>query len=334
VGGEGRYDDIGRVGLFRTRARQPVATVREDAVKEGSIGLFASNEFTFSKKLRSYLGIRYDHFDFDVRAKTQPENSGNANDGKASLKGSLIYTPVAPLEFYVSAGQGFHSNDARGTTIRTDPVTGEAADRVDALVGSLGGEIGARLFISDRLQATAALWTLRLDSELLFVGDAGNTEATRPSRRKGIEAGLYYFGARNISGEVEVSYTKSRFGDSDPVGNSIPGSIPLVVSGGMTFKADSGWLASGRLRYFGKYPLIEDESVKSDGSLLVNVRAGREWGRIGAYVDLFNLFNSRDHDVDYFYASRLPGEPAEGVEDKHFHVFQPRSARLSLRYSF
>jgi hypothetical protein len=51
-------------------------------------------------------------------------------------------------------------------------------------------------------------------------------------------------------------------------------------------------------------------------------------------VDLFNLFNSRDHDVDYFYASRLPGEPAEGVEDKHFHVFQPRSARLSLRYSF
>lgn len=334
VGADGRYDDVGRVGLFRTKARLPVATVREDAVKEGSIGLFASNEFTFSDKLRTYFGIRYDYFDFDVRARTHPDNSGKANDDKVSVKGSVIYKPVDPLELYLSAGQGFHSNDARGTTIRIDPVSGEAADRVDALVGSIGGEFGARLFISDHLQATAALWTLRLDSELLFVGDAGNTEASRPSRRRGVEAGLYYFGSRNVSGEVEVSYTKSRFPDADAAGNRIPGSIPLVVSGGLTFKANSGWLASGRLRYFGKYPLIEDNSVKSDGSLLVNLRAGREWGRIGAYVDLFNVLNSRSHDVDYFYASRLPGEPLEGVDDIHFHVFQPRSARLNLRYSF
>ena len=334
VGADGRYDDIERVGLFRTKARQPVATVREDAVKEGSLGLFASNEFTFSEKLRTYVGVRYDYFDFDVRAKTLPENSGAATDDKVSIKGSVIYKPVDPLELYLSAGQGFHSNDARGTTIRTDPVSGEAADRVDALVGSVGGEVGARLFISDRLQATAALWTLRLDSELLFVGDAGNTEPSRPSRRKGIEAGLYYFGSRNLSGEVEVSYTRSRFRGADPAGDRIPGSIPLVVNGGLTYKAENGWLASGRLRYFGKYPLIEDNSVGSDGSLLVNLRAGREWGRVGAYIDVFNVLNSRDHDVDYFYASRLAGEPVEGVEDTHFHVFQPRSARLSLRFSF
>lgn len=108
----------------------------------------------------------------------------------------------------------------------------------------------------------------------------------------------------------------------------------MVVSGGLTYKTDSGWLASGRLRYFGKYPLIEDASVKSDGSLLVNLRAGREWGRVGAYIDVFNVLNSRDHDVDYYYASRLPGEPGKGVEDMHFHVFQPRSGRLNLRFSF
>ncbi len=80
--------------------------------------------------------------------------------------------------------------------------------------------------------------------------------------------------------------------------------------------------------------MIEDDSVKSDGSLLVNLRGGREWGRFGAFIDVFNLFDSKDHDVDYFYASRLPGEPAEGVEDIHYHIFQPRSVRASLRYSF
>jgi len=334
VGIDGRYDDIGRVGLFRTRQRQPVSTVREDKVKEGSIGLFASNEFTFNDKLRTYIGLRYDYFDFKVDAKSLVENSGKANDDKVSLKGSVIYKPSSALELYLSLGQGYHSNDARGTTIRIDPVSDDPTDPVDPLVSSTGGELGARLFLGDKLQATIAAWTLRLDSELLFVGDAGNTEASRPSKRDGVELGLYYFGRKNLSGEVEVSYTRSKFRDRDPVGNNIPGSIPLVISGGVTATSDNGWLATARVRYFGRYPLIEDKSVKSDGSLLVNLRGGREWGRFGAFVDIFNLFDSKDHDVDYFYASRLPGEPAEGVEDVHYHIFQPRSVRASLRYSF
>ena len=334
IGADGRYDDIGRVGLFRTRDREQVSTVREDAVKEASIGLFASNEFTFSDKLRTYVGLRYDYFDFKVDAKSLAENSGKANDDKVSVKGSVIYKPVPLLELYLSLGQGYHSNDARGTTIRIDPVSGDPADPVDPLVASTGGELGARLFLSDKLQATMAVWTLRLDSELLFVGDAGNTEASRPSKRDGVELGLYYFGSKNLSGEVEISYTRSKFRDNDPAGDTIPGSIPLVISSGITANTDNGWLATARLRYFGKYPLIEDESVKSDGSLLVNLRGGREWGRFGAFIDIFNVFNSKDHDVDYFYASRLPGEPAEGVEDIHYHIFQPRSVRASLRYSF
>ena len=333
VGADGRYDDIDRVGLFRTRARQLVSTVRDDAVREASIGLFASNEFNFSDTLRSYVGVRFDHFNFKVDARSLPENSGKANDSKVSLKGSVIFKPVAPLELYLSLGQGYHSNDARGTTIAIDPVSGDPAARVDPLVASKGGEVGARLFFSDKVQATLAAWTLRLDSELLFVGDAGNTEASRPSERDGVELGLYYFGSEYLSGEVEVSYTRSRFRDHDPVGDNIPGSIPLVISGGVTASNDRGWLATARVRYFGKYPLIEDKSVKSDGSLLVNLRAGREWGRIGAFIDVFNLFDSKDHDVDYFYASRLAGEPPEGVEDIHFHAFQPRGIRASLRYA-
>jgi hypothetical protein len=333
-GAEGRHDDIGRVGLFRTRDRAPVSTVREDAVKQTSLGLFASNEFTFSDEFRTYAGVRFDHFNFDVNALSLPANSGEARDSKVSLKGSIIYQPSEPLELYLSLGQGYHSNDARGTTIKIDPVFGDPADRVDPMVASKGGEIGARFFLNDRVQATLAAWTLRLDSELLFVGDAGNTEASRPSKRDGVELGLYYFPNKNLSGEVEVSYTKSKFRDPDPLGRHIPGSIPLVVSGGIVARADDGWTATARLRYFGKYPLIEDESVKSAGSLLVNLRAGREWGRFGAFLDVFNVLNSREHDVDYFYPSRLVGEPVEGVEDIHYHAFQPRSVRANLRYSF
>ncbi len=334
VGADGRFDDISTVGLFRSRERVRIGTVREDGVEEGSLGLFVANEFRFNESLRSYVGVRHDRYDFDVDARSLPENSGTAKDDATSLKASLIYQPFDPLELYASYGQGFHSNDARGTTIRIDPLSGDPADPVDALVDSEGAELGARLHINDRLQATLAVWSLRLDSELLFVGDAGGTEPSRPSQRDGVELGVYWFGSDNLSAELEASYTDAKFRDADPAGDEVPGSIPLVISAGMTARTDSGWLSTLRIRHFGAYPLIEDDSVESDGSTLVNLRFGKEWQQLALYLDVLNAFDSDDHDVDYFYASRLAGEPADGVEDIHFHVFQPRSLRLSARYSF
>ena len=334
VGAEGRYDDIDKVGLYRTTARQRTGTVREDSVGEGSIGLFIANEHRFTDTLRSYVGLRHDRFGFDVDARSLADNSGKARADATSLKASLVYQPVEPLDLYASYGQGFHSNDARGATIRVDPVSGDPAVPVDPLVKSRGAELGARIHLGDQLQATAAAWTLSIDSELLFVGDAGNTEASRPSRRDGFELGLYYFPNQTLAADFEVSYTNARFRDDDPAGREIPGAIPLVVSAGLTARSKSGWLASAQVRHFSPYPLIEDKSVESGGSTLVNLRVGRDWGRVGLYLDVLNALDSDDHDIDYFYASRLPGEPVEGVDDNHFHPFTPRSLRASLKVGF
>lgn len=334
VGAEGRFDDIERVGLYRTAARQRLSTVREDAVEEGSFGVHAANEFRFNDAWRTYVGVRHDRYDFDVDARSLPVNSGRADESATSAKASVAWTPSKSTELYLSYGQGFHSNDARGTTIRIDPVSGEPVDTVDALVDSEGYELGARLFFSDRVHATAALWRLDLDSELLFVGDAGTTEGSRPSRRDGVELGVYWFGNRYFEGDLEASYTRSRFSDADPAGDEIPGAIPLVVGAGITGKLDSGWTGTLRVRHFGRYPLIEDDSVESDGSTLVNLRVGKQWSRFGVHLDVLNLLASDDHDIDYFYASRLAGEPDEGVEDIHYHVFEPRTVRLSVRWNF
>ena len=333
VGAEGRYDDIGRVGLFRTVARQPLSTVRDDSVEEGSLGLFVANEFRFNDQWRTYVGVRHDRYAFDVDSSL-PANSGSADDSATSAKASVAWRPSALFEGYLSYGQGFHSNDARGTTITVDPVSGDPVDKVDPLVHSTGVELGTRFYFSERLHATAALWRLDLDSELLFVGDAGTTEGSRPSRRDGIELGMYWFGSRWFEGNLEASYTRSGFRDDDPAGDSIPGSIPLVVSAGVTGRNDANWYGSLQLRHFGAYPLIEDDSVESAGSTLVNLRIGKDWDHFGLALDLLNLFDSRDHDIDYYYASRLAGERLDGVDDIHFHVFEPRSARLTLRWRF
>jgi len=213
-----------------------------------------------------------------------------------------------------------------------DPNSGAPASKVTPLVRSRGAEIGGRLFAGERVNATLALWTLSLDSELLFTGDGGSTEPSRPTRRRGIEATLNWFPTEQISADLEASYSKARFSDPDPAGRDVPGAIPLVLSADVVARSAGGWLASARLRHFGRYPLIENGSVRSHGSTLLNLRAGREWGRYGVYLDLLNALDSRDHDIDYDFVSRLRGEPISGVEDTHFHVLEPRSLRFSLRY--
>ena len=105
-----------------------------------------------------------------------------------SPKASIVFGPFYKTEFFGNAGYGLHSNDIRGATITVDPndkVT--PLDRVPLLVRSKGAEIGIRTKAIEGLTSSLALFVLDFDSELLFVGDAGTTEPSRPSRRVGVE---------------------------------------------------------------------------------------------------------------------------------------------------
>jgi outer membrane receptor protein involved in Fe transport len=123
--------------------------------------------------------------------------------------------------------------------------------------------------------------------------------------------------------------------NDDPFGRYIPGSVQTVISGGVSVDTPRGLFGSARLRYFGPRPLIEDGSVKSQSTSLVNVQAGaRLFDNARVVADVFNVFNRTVSDIDYFYPSRLPGEPAAGIEDIHLHPALPRSVRVSLQVSF
>lgn len=329
-----RFDDISSVGLFHAQAQRRLGTTRQDAVRQLSVSPYLENQTRWLPKLRTTLGLRGDFYHFDVDADNAL-NSGVAQDGLASPKVSVILGPWLDTEFYLSAGYGFHSNDARGTTIRVDPLSGDPSDRVDALVRAKGTEVGVRSARLAGLQTTVSAFLLDIDSELLFIGDAGNTEASRPSRRYGLEWTNYYTPRPWLSFDADFAFSRANFKDQDPAGRSIPGAVERVIALGATVHDWHGYFGSVRLRHFGPRSLIENDSVRSAATTLLNAEAGFEF-RSGVRLALtaFNLFDAEDNDIEYFYASRLAGEAAAGVEDQHFHPVEPAQMRLTMTVPF
>ncbi|MDX8120817.1 TonB-dependent receptor [Janthinobacterium sp. GMG2] len=320
-------------GLYNTRQRQTVSTTRQDHIVESSIGVYGENSTRWSRWLRTVAGLRADAYRFDVRSD-RPENSGKASDHLFSPSLSVIAGPWRDTEAYINIGNGFHSNDARGTTITVDPKTGEAADKVTPLVRSRGLELGLRSAAVAGLQTSLSLYRLDFDSELLFIGDAGATEAGRPSRRYGIEFSSYYKAARWLSLDLDLAYARARSRGSDPAGDFIPGAIEGVAQLAMTVTPPGPWSGSLRLRYFGPRPLVEDNSVRSSASVGLNGRIAYQIDKtLRVEVEGYNLANRRDSAIDYYYASRLPGE-AQPVDDIHFHPVESRSLRLTLVKNF
>ena len=333
VGMQFRNDNIS-VGLFNTAARQRLSTTREDHVVESSVGVYFQNGLRWSDKFRTVAGLRSDFFRANV-ASDNAANSGKAKDHLVNPKLSMIFGPWAQTEYYVNYGRGFHSNDVRGATISVDPATALPASKVPLLVRTSGYEVGLRSAIVPRLQTTFTVFRLDFDSELLFVGDAGTTEPSRQSRRVGFEWANFYTPTPWLSIDADIAFSRARFTDADPAGNRIPGAVEGVAS--LTAAVDNRgpWYGSGRLRYFGPRPLIEDNTVRSRSTTLVSARVGYKFDKkMRLQFDAFNLLNRRSSQVDYFYTSRLPGEPAAGVSDTHFHPVEPRSFRVFAILNF
>ena len=329
-----RRDRLEPVALYSTAARERLSTTREDRVAVESGAPYFSNMIEWSRWLRTVAGLRADFYRFDV-ASNIPENSGKASDSMVSPKLSFIFGPWAQTEYFLNWGRGFHSNDARGTTITVDPKTGDPADPVNPLVRTTGYEAGLRSQRIRNVTTSLALWELKQDSELLFVGDAGTTEPSRPSKRTGLEWLVQWLPKPWIALDLTAAFTRARFTDPDPVGDRIPGAPESVASAGIAVDSLNGWFGSVRWRYFGPRPLIEDNSVRSQSTSLVNARVGYAMGKqVRAYVDVYNLFDRKASDIDYFYASRLQGEPAGGVNDVHFHPVEPRALRATLALTY
>lgn len=325
IGVQSRYDTI-RVSLGNTVQRQYRSTTRSDLVQERSAGIFVQNSTWWTDWLRSTIGWRGDYYNASVNSLFNAANSGTANATIGSPKAGLVIGPFAKTELFINAGEGFHSNDARGVTIKESPSDGSPVDSSPFLVKTRGAEIGLRTKLIPGLTSSIAVFTLESASEILFVGDAGDTEASRPSRRVGFEWSNDYRPVSWLGIEADLAMTRARFRGSNAdqaatyaeldgypasqignaPGNFIPGAPNMIASAGIRLGEAKGWFGALRYRYFGPRLLTEDAAFISPATGLLNGQIGYRFDngwRI--QLDAFNMLDSKSDQITYAYGSLL-----------------------------
>ncbi len=333
-----RNDSVGGpLGLYLTRETERLGTVRADEADQTSVGVFGETEIEWSRVVRTTFGLRGNVYRWNIESDN-PLNSGDDLASNLQPKVSAAFGPWKGTEFYANWGLGYHSNSGLGIVQRVDPFTGDPVNASPAFANARGSEFGVRTVAIKGLQTTATLWYLGFDSELVYVGDSGSTEAGPASRRTGVEITNYIYPNRWTALDLDLSFSRARYIGVPEGEDFIPGALNRVISGGISVNppagVGSGAFGSLRVRHFGPRSLIEDDSVRSEATTILNGEAGYKFSeRLRLTVEGFNLLDAEVSDIDYFFESRLRDEPAP-VEDIHFHAAIPRSFRLALQVSF
>jgi outer membrane receptor protein involved in Fe transport len=363
VGLQARLDNIRDVAIDPTYQRRIIGTRQDAGVTESNAALYAENTIHWRPWLVSTLGLREDEFDFDVRDKMRNAdgscnidsdplgcNTGSKRAAIFSPKLAIVLGPWARTTYFIDVADGYHSNDARGVT-RSGQNPGDLP--VTPLTRATSAEVGLSSSIVSNWQTSLDVFLLKLKSELVFDGDAGVTSPSGSTTRTGVEWSNAYHFNRWISADLNVAYTRGRFDHGVPaddlgcgdaasshpcarpiaiIGRYIPNSPTNVIDAGVTAQSPWGFFAAVRARHFGESPLVEDDSARSPAYTTIDLQLGyRPSERWLVALDVFNVFDVRWNDVEYYYASRLRNE-ASPQADYVIHPGIPRTLRARFEY--
>jgi outer membrane receptor protein involved in Fe transport len=339
VGLQLRHDNID-VSLSNSQARVPFQTVTNNQVGETMSSLYLQNTTTWSDWFHTLAGVRGDSVAMNMHSYSQPENSGTASGKKLSPKLSLIFGPWAKTEFFINAGKGFHSNDARGVINKVDPTTGDPSEAVPALVGSFGKEVGVRTEWFDGLQSSLALWSLNSDSEIVYAADSaiGSTSPNGASKRYGIEWNNHWVANKWLLIDADLAWTHARYatpGANGSDGDFIPNAASKVGLLRATLHNVGPWTAGLETRYIGAYPLAQDGSLTAPSAIVTNLRLQRDINKnMSVYVDALNLFNRRYYDIAYQQDYQVSPSATPVPSGITVHPGEPRTVRVTLALKF
>ena len=359
-----RNDDIS-VSLWRSPNRQRLSVLNQADIFERNFFLSVKEELIFTNWFRMQLGLRGDYFTFNVEDPLDrigfnnglPHASGYAKDGIISPKINMVFSPANNLDIFVNAGTGFHSNDARNVVIgqrvqnlirayRNNGLnTTEINDSLSALnydpeqsndetlPRAIGGELGFRTRLAERINLSAAFWLLDLEREYVFVGDAGTTEFSDPTRRMGVDLEARVSILPWLWGDLDVNIAEGKVKDAPSGEDNIALAPTLTATGGLTVNLTNGFDGSIRVRHIDDRPANETNSVVAEGYTLLNLSMGYRIGRVKFLAALENVLDTDWNEAQFDTESQLRGE-SDPVSEIHFTPGNPRNVQVGISYHF
>lgn len=321
-----RYDDNNDVELSRTRNRREtlerVAFGDIDEVNGYSFAnaTYKKGKWTFNP------GVRIDYFEFDYVDFLSPTFDSRSEDEVIiSPKFNTLYAPSSNVQLFAKAGFGYHSNDSRVVTAGT----GE-----DTLPAAFGVDLGTILKPAKGLVIDAALWSLSLEQEFVYVGDAGVVEPSGRSQRFGVDFGARYQITKWLYANADVNYTYARSIDEPDGQDFIPLAPDLTSSGNLAVQNLGNFSGGLTYRYIKDRPANEDNSIVAEGYFVTDFTANytfaKNWN-VGLIVE--NLFDTEWNETQFATETRLFNE-ANPVEEITFTPGTPFSARVKLSVTF
>lgn len=320
-----RYDDVNDVQLSRTKNRQELlerlAYGNVDEINGyGFINLtYKKNKWTINP------GLRLDYFKFDyVDLLSETYDSKSENKVFFGPKLNVIYAASPDVQLYGKTGIGFHSNDTRVVVANS----GE-----DILPAAYSADFGAILKPSKKLVINAALWSLFLDQEFVYVGDAAIVEPSGKTRRFGVDLGLRYQLTDWLYANGDINYTYARSTEEQEGQDFIPLSPDLTSSGGLSFR-DLGNFSGGiNYRFVKDRPANEDNSIVAEGYFITDLNLNYAWNNWTLGLIVENLFDQEWNETQFATESRLFNE-ATSFEEIHLTPGTPFYLRGKISVSF
>lgn len=320
-----RYDDVNDVELSRTLNRDSILErLAFGDIDELNMYTFVNATYKINKWTLNG-GLRLDYFNFDYENfLTETYDFKSEDKLFVGPKMNVIFAASKGVQLFLKSGIGFHSNDARVVTANS----GE-----EILPAAYGVDLGTILKPIDRLVVNAALWSLFLDQEFVYVGDAGIVEPSGKTRRYGVDLGLRYQVNDWLYFNGDINYTVARSTDEPEGEDYIPLAPDLTSSGGLSFANIGNFSGGLNYRFIGDRPAIEDNSVVADGYFVTDFNINysiKNW-TLGIIVE--NLFDTEWKETQFNTESRLFNEPAS-VEEIHFTPGSPFYLRAKLSVVF
>jgi outer membrane receptor protein involved in Fe transport len=323
-----------------------------DRVKLNDVAPYIENTTHFLPWLRTIAGVREDLQTATDRSALPSFNfNGSVRGNLFQPKGSIVAGPWYQTELYYSAGRGFHSDDVRGV-LQSVPIAGTelASKGAPLLAKTFGEEIGLRNQSIPKLQLQLAVFRQDFRSELDYDQDAGQDDATAPSRREGVEVSAQYHPYSWLELNTDVAFAKARYFEGAGnlvnqfgiVGGNFVSLAPRYTGSVGALIDDLGpWFGGLAERILGPYPLTDGPSQPhAHGYTETNLDVGYKLTpKIKLQLSIYNLLNSHANSAEYYYATDITeAEVAKygtsGVNDCQVHPLEPISARVTLTALF